>query len=341
MFATIIFTLSWFNYESPRFLVKTGKDTDAIQNLSRIRNLPTDHDVIVREIADIKNQLAEEQAATEEQGWKGIIKEMFCIPSNLYRIYLGIAVQLLTQWCGAQSITVYAPDFFLLVGVSGQNEKLFATAILGVVKLVGAVICAFFLVDVIGRKRSLTIGITIQSTAMMYIAIFLTVIGTPNPKSFSPSTKSASIGAIVMIYIASFGWALGWNGIQYLLNAEIYPLRIRAMSSSLIMLLHFVNQYGANRAVPEMLLPTNQAGLGPAGSFWFFVGITVFSGFWAWFFIPETSGHSLESMDRLFRLRWYQIGRYGQRYAEASQDVLDEKVRAAGKNKTIEHAETV
>jgi hypothetical protein len=30
-----------------------------------------------------------------------------------------------------------------------------------------------------------------------------------------------------------------WNSIQYLLNAEIYPLRIRAVSSSLVMCFHF------------------------------------------------------------------------------------------------------
>jgi hypothetical protein len=32
---------------------------------------------------------------------------------------------------------------------------------------------------------------------------------------------------------------MGWNSIQYLLNAEIYPLRIRAISSSLVMCFHF------------------------------------------------------------------------------------------------------
>lgn len=297
--------------------------------------------MVIREILEIKFQLEEEMAATLGQNWTGIVKEMFLIPSNLYRIYLGVAVQLLTQWCGAQSITVYAPDFFLIVGVSGQNEKLFATCILGVVKLVGALICAFFLVDVVGRKRSLTIGITIQSISMAYIAIFLTVVGTPDPKSFSRSEKSASIGAIAMIYISSFGWALGWNGIQYLLNAELYPLRIRAVSASLIMLLHFANQYGANRTVPEMLLPSREGGLGPGGSFWFFMAITVFSGFWAWFFIPETSGLSLEGVDRLFRLRWYRIGRKGKADADVSQQQHNKEMDDVLKETTSHHVEEI
>jgi hypothetical protein len=114
---------------------------------------------------------------------------------------------------------------------------------------------------------------------------------------------------------------------QYLLNAEIYPLRIRAISSSLVMCFHFVNQYGNSRAVPSMLLDTSQGGLSPKGTFWFFTAITIVGGLWAWFFIPETSGRSLEGMDNLFKLRWWQIGRYGERDAKG-HDEHDRNERA-------------
>ncbi|OCT47296.1 hypothetical protein CLCR_02643 [Cladophialophora carrionii] len=134
---------------------------------------------------------------------------------------------------------------------------------------------------------------------------------------------------------------MGWNSIQYLLNAEIYPLRIRAISSSLVMCFHFVNQYGNSRAVPNMLLPTSDGGLSPNGTFWFFTAITILGGVWAWFFIPETSGRSLEGMDALFKLPWYKIGRYGQREAEVSDQlamerVLEEKSGAGGSAAQVE-----
>jgi len=110
-----------------------------------------------------------------------------------------------------------------------------------VVKFVAAIMCALFLVDVIGRKRSLSIGIGLQALSMIYIAAFLTAV--PNLEDegfvFTASQKHASVGAIVMIYLSGFGWAMGWNSIQYLINAEIYPLRIRAVSSSLVMCFHF------------------------------------------------------------------------------------------------------
>lgn len=203
MFAGIILLMSFFNKESPRYLVKRGHDSAAQRTLAHIRHLPENHPYVLWELQEIEQQIEQERRATVGIGITAILREL-TLPDNLYRIYLGVAIQLLTQWCGPQSITVYAPDFFLIAGVSGQQEKLFASCILGIVKLVGALICAFFLVDFLGRKKSLVIGICIQAVAMTYLAIYLSVVGTPEPDAFSASEKSASIGAIAMIYIASF-----------------------------------------------------------------------------------------------------------------------------------------
>ena len=327
MFAGIIFILSFFNYESPRFLIKKGNLDHAITNLSRVRGLPTDHEHVVHEIREIKRSLAEEEEATMGQGFTGIIREMFCIPNNLYRIYLGIGSQLLSQWSGAQSITIYAPDMFALLGTKGQNEKLFATAIFGVVKFISAILCALFIVDMLGRKRALGIGITLQAVSMCFIAAFLTAVPGIDVEGFefTASQKAASTAAIVFIYISGAGWALGWNSIQYLLNAEIYPLRIRAISSSMVMAFHFSQQYGNSRAVPEMLLPLSKGGLGPHGTFWLFTAITTLGGVWAYFFIPETAGLSLEQMDYLFTLPWYKIGTKGRKEAEIAVDAEKER----------------
>lgn len=340
MFAGIILILSFFNRESPRYYVKRGNIEAARTNLMRLRNLPADHFFLEMELKEIQRQLAEEQEATLGQGWTGYLKEMFLIPSNLYRICLGLGSQLLGQWSGAQSITIYAPQFFELLGTKGQNEQLFATAIMGVVKFVAAIICALFLVDVIGRKRSLGIGITLQCISLVYIASFLSAVPEiAEGATVTGSAKRASTGAIVFIYLCSVGWAMGWNSIQYLLNAEIYPLRIRAVSSSLVMCFHFANQYGNSRAVPKMLLPTSQGGASPAGTFWIFSIISMIGGVWSWFFIPETAGRSLEGMDRLFKLKWYQIGRMGQKDAEEHDELAQQELSESVLKGRAEHME--
>lgn len=105
------------------------------------------------------------------------------------------------------AITIYAPQYFAIVGVTGTEEGLLATAVFGVVKFVSALLCAFFLVDFIGRKRALCTGITLQFISMLYIAIFLWVdSGAAKGAKQSASQKHAATGAIAMIYISGFGW---------------------------------------------------------------------------------------------------------------------------------------
>ncbi|KAE8405962.1 general substrate transporter [Aspergillus pseudonomiae] len=340
IFAGLIFLLSFTQYESPRYLVKKGKYEAALKNLSRVRNLPEDHEYVVEEMTAIRNSHEAEMEATMGSGPMGVIKEAFLVPSNLYRLYLALMAQLLSQWSGAGSITLYAPDLFALLGITGSNESLLVTGIFGIVKLVAAIICALFLVDVIGRKRSLLIGITFQAISMIYVAGFLTSVpemGVVDDFELPADKLGPSRGAIAMIYISGFGWALGWNSMQYLLTAELFPLRIRALATSLAMTLHFVNQYGNSRAVPNMLLGTDHGGISPMGTFWFFAAVTIIGWFWVLFTVPETAGRSLETIDRLFELPWYKIGLYGARDAEQRDMIMSDKAQIAEQSSHVEN----
>jgi len=77
---------------------------------------------------------------------------------------------------------------------------------------------------------------------------------------------------------------------QYLLTAELFSLRIRALATSLAMTLYFVNQYRNSHAVSNMLLSTAKGGINPNGTFWCFGVVTILGGIWVWFSIPETAG---------------------------------------------------
>ena len=343
IFAGIILILSVFAIESPRWLSKIGKRDQAAINMSKLRGLPADHAYVRAELIDIDDQLEREREATLGSGFLGPFKELFKLPGNRYRIMLGLMCQLLGQWSGGNSITIYAPQFFALLGTTGQSEKLFATAIFGVVKFVSAIICAFFLVDFLGRKRSLSAGIIIQFVSMLYIAVYLTAVPSiTNGKVQSAAAKHAGTGAIVFIYFSGVGWALGWNSIQYLIGAEIFPLRVRSLGTSIIMTFHFVNQYGNSKAVPLMLLENSMK---PQGTFWFFAVVTLLGLAFVWFFLPETAGKSLEGMDELFNLPWQVIGRKGANLTAGKGSVAEalsrgdpEKMAAYG---VVEHTENV
>lgn len=329
MFGVIILFFTITQLESPRHLICVGKRDEAIETMSKLRGMAPTDPYVLDEINAIEASFQEEREATLGVGWKGMFREIFTIRRNVYRLSLTLLAQLLACWSGGSSITVYAPDLFAIVGIKGEEQSLLSTAIFGVVKFVAAVVCALFLVDSVGRKRSLVIGITLQTIALLYIAIFLNLVPIANNPDYktSPSESRASTAAIAMIYVSGVGWALGWNSGQYLLSSELFPLRIRAVCSSITMAMHFIGQYTTNKALPNMLL--EDEGLTPAGTFYFFSAISIIGAVWVWLCVPEASGRSLEDIDRLFDLPWYQIGLYGNKVA----DEFDREVEEARREK--------
>lgn len=312
MFLSVFLLVSFTVPETPRFYTIKGKDEQALKSLCKLRQLDADHPYIQSELLAIRQQLEMEKEATHGVSRWSKIREMFCVPANRYRFMLGLMSQVLGQWSGANSITIYASQFFGVLGKSGQSEKLLASCVLGVVKLVSAYLCAFFLIDFVGRRRSLYMGISIQTFALLYVTIFLAVVGSERIESGSlnGSQKQAAVGSIAMIYLSGVGWTMGWNSFQYLVNADIWSLRLRALGSSMVMCLHFVNQFGNTKAVPSMLLAMESWGF-----FAFCTAVSLISLAFVWFFVPELSGRSLESSDALFSLPWWQIGRHGNRLA--------------------------
>lgn len=306
--AGLILIMSFFLcHESPRWLIKVGRPDDAIKNLSKIRNLSVDHPFIVGEISDINEQILHEQEEVEGNSVISVLKEFIMVKANRYRFFVvAAAAQILGQWSGANAITIYAPELFAVVGVTGV-DKLKMTAILGLVKFIAAYMSAFFIVDIFGRRRAMYTGIILQFASQLYYAIFMTIVPQSEASSdLTGSKANASRGALAAIFLSGAGWTMGFNAIQYLVGSEIFPLKIRSFAQSAVMVLHFANQYGNSKALPKMMIA-----LKPSGSFYFFCGVLAFSLFWAWFFVPEVAGRSLESMDEIFNLPWYMVGRKG------------------------------
>lgn len=101
IFAGIILIMSIFALESPRWLAKVGRKEQAAINMSKLRQLPADHPYVRAELIDIDDQLEREKEATLGSGFFGPLKELFIIPSNRYRIFLGLMCQLLGRECNS------------------------------------------------------------------------------------------------------------------------------------------------------------------------------------------------------------------------------------------------
>ncbi|OQD73047.1 hypothetical protein PENDEC_c017G06818 [Penicillium decumbens] len=311
--AGFLFLSSFMCEESPRHLGKNGEWEKAKHALGNLWGLSIENPELVSEIQGIQAQLHTDYGQSLGGSWIRPLKELLMVKENQRRLLFVISAQVLAQWSGANSLTskdqpplfpivdshgstAYAPQLFSLFGIQGQSAKLLVTAVFGAIKFIASLLCGVLLIDHIGRKRSLTSGILVQQVAMLYIAIFLTVRS--HWSGDEPGSMSrAAIAAIIFMYVVGIGWAMGWNSIQYIINAEIFPLPVRSTGSSLLMTLHYANRYGISKAVPSMLL---ENALQPKGTFWFFSVMTFFGLLWTLLLLPETAGQSLEETNALF-----------------------------------------
>ncbi|CAI7606815.1 unnamed protein product [Penicillium discolor] len=294
--AGFLFLSSFMCEESPRHLGKNGEWEKAKHALGNLWGLSIENPELVSEIQGIQAQLHTDYGQSLGGSWIKPLKELLMVKENQRRLLFVISAQVLAQWSGANSLTTYAPQLFSLFGIQGQSAKLFVTAVFGAVKLIASLLCGVLLIDHIGRKRSLTSGILVQQVAILYIAIFLTVRSHWSGDE-SGSMSRAAIAAIISMYVVGIGWAMGWNSIQYIINAEIFPLPVRSTGSSLLMTFHYANRYGISKAVPSMLL---ENALQPKGTFWFLSVMTFFGLLWTLLLLPETAGQRLEETNAVF-----------------------------------------
>ena len=243
-----------FAIESPRWYIKVGQNDKAIEALSKIRKLPPDHPYIVSEISDINEQVLAETEAQLGTSLIGKFWKLFTVKSIRYRFFfISCGVQLLGQWSGANAISIYATVLFGFIGARG-NDKLKWAGILGSIKLFSSWGGGLLLIDLVGRRRSLYIGLTLQMLAICYFGIFLKVVPEAAAGEILTGSKArAAKGAIAALFLSGVGWTIGFNNIQYLLGGEVYPLHMRSFALSVTMVIHFLNQFGNSKATTKMM----------------------------------------------------------------------------------------
>lgn len=150
-------------------------------------------------------------------------------------------------------------------------------------KFVSVLLFSLFIVDFIGRRRSLITGICLQIVTLAFIGAYL---GATNGLSASyikshAAAEHASTAAIVAIFLHAVAWSIGWFSAPYLINSEIFPIRIRSLNMSILMAFHWAYYFGCSRAMPSLLAATHRY-----GAFVFFGCICLVSLVFVFFCMP-------------------------------------------------------
>ncbi|GAA6029913.1 hypothetical protein NBRC10512_003637 [Rhodotorula toruloides] len=313
-----------FLRESPRYLLKRHRPEEATRNLCWLRKLEPSHTYIEEELSATVIQINREKAVAAD--FKGNAATRYCrglwheatTPGIRNRLVIGFLIMAAQNMSGINSINYYSPTLFSSIGIT---DVTLYTGIYGVIKAASSLVFFAFLVDTVGRRLPLILGGTCSGFFMLYIAVFLKV-GDPNGQEvLSHSTKMGGQAATAFLFLFSVSYSMSWNGLAWVVCSEIYPTRIRGACAAWTAAAQWLFQFIIARETPDMI-----ASMGAWGTFLLFSMFNFLSAVFAFFFIPETKGKSLEEMDDLFGVK--RIDADGPKVASEQQFVEDNKAVA-------------
>ncbi|KAI1423533.1 general substrate transporter [Xylaria sp. FL1777] len=280
--------------ESPRYLVKAGRDEEAQYVLRRLRGSTGDDLVRANtEYQEIRNVITAENQDLKKTSY---LHMFFGIGSGSLhtgrRVQLVIWLQILQEWVGIAGVTVYAPTIFRVAGfdsrksqwISGLNNIFYAFATL---------ICVFTL-DRIGRRWTLWWGAAGQGIAMFLAGAFsqLGENAAGNGETDKANYYGAAAAAFVFIFTSIFGAT--WLTVPWLYPAEIFPLHVRSKGASF-----GVVGWSIGNGWLTLLCPVLFEKIG-ATTLHIFGIANVISIPIVWALYPETNQRTLEEIDLLF-----------------------------------------
>jgi MFS family permease len=118
--------------ESPRFLVKKGKKTQARKNLAWVRKLSSEHELVNREMEEIEEAIRMQDTPPptvvhrHSGGKLGLFKELWW-KGNRERVLIGLGLMFGQNLTGIQGLNFYTPTVFRSIGFDGTKVVLLAS----------------------------------------------------------------------------------------------------------------------------------------------------------------------------------------------------------------------
>ncbi|QSO48841.1 sugar porter family MFS transporter [Alicyclobacillus mengziensis] len=260
--------------ESPRFLVKSNKLSEARNVLSYIRS---NKDEINSEILQIQETAKQEMKGTQ----KSSLSTMF---SGKYRylVIAGVGVAAFQQFQGANAIFYYIPLIVHKATGHAASSALMWPIIQGVILVVGSLVF-LMIADKFNRRTLLTVGGTIMALSFILPAVLNLLIPHANPMM---------IVVFLSIYVALYSFT--WAPLTWVIVGEIFPLVIRGRASGLASSFNWIGSF-----LVGLLFPIMTASMSQEAVFAIFGVVCLLGVFFVRNFVPETRGQTLEEIEKV------------------------------------------
>ncbi|MBZ8178209.1 sugar porter family MFS transporter [Corynebacterium sp. 3HC-13] len=225
----------------------------------------------------------EEQGPSRRKEWRALQQRWLLIT-----VMIAIGVGITQQISGVNAVIYFAPTMMSQVGISTTNS-VYTAILIGVVSVVACWI-GLKIVDRVGRRRLLTIGLSGNVISLILVAIM-----------FRHATESTAMAYLCLALMALFV-AFQQSAVSlttWLLMSEIVPVQVRSIGMGMAGLMLWI----ANWFVAQFFLPMVDA-LSATGAFGVFAVLGALSLVFVRIFVPETTGRSLEEVSEGFRRRW-------------------------------------
>ena len=264
--ALLYFALLWFVPESPRWLLLKGRDEAALQVLRRVAG----EQQAQENLQQIQRSLTTKSVS---RGFRGLLDSRVRL---IMIIALGLAF--FQQITGINAIFYYLPTIFAQAG-GGVNDAFRQAVMAGLVN-VAMTFVAIWLIDKLGRKPLLIVGIAGMALSLFAISW-----------AFSQESYNARLVLIAIIgFVASFAISLG--PVMWVLLSEIFPNEQRAAAISVA---GFWN--ALTSASVTMIFPWALSTLGSGGTFLAFGLFATAALLFVVLLVPETKGRTLEQLE--------------------------------------------
>jgi MFS transporter, SP family, galactose:H+ symporter len=252
--------------ESPRRLLLHQRKAEGLAVLTRIRNA----DDIQAEVNEII-----EHAKSGYGHFVDLIS-----PTVLRVIHCGVALAVIQQITGINTVIYYAPTIFQQAGFHSALSSILATAGVGLVNVLITIV-SIPLLDKIGRRPLLLTSLSGMGVALVALALGFAIGGS--------ALKWMGVLSLA-IYIASF--AIGLGPVFWLLISEIFPLSVRGQAASVATMANWLSNFLVSLTFLSLL-----KALGDVSTFLLYAALSL-AGLWFCFrFVPETKGVPLERIE--------------------------------------------